>query len=82
MGYSQLSDKAKKIAQEFGYSPSFGEKETLAEAYEYARELISRKEFNKVRPTITIALHVLINTMAVEAARRVEETIPDAKTGG
>ena len=48
------------------YSPIFGERETVQEAYEYA---MSIAEASNNKTAVMVALHVLMNSIAKELER-------------
>lgn len=67
MAYRDLSPEQANVANELGYMGMFAERDTLQEAYNYADKLIqSLKETDRVG--MYTALHVLVNTYAVQIA--------------
>jgi hypothetical protein len=67
--YSELSAEQKKIADDFGYHGLFASKENMDEAGKYMRKILdSLNQTDKV--AVTIGIQVLVNSMAIEMAKR------------
>jgi len=65
--FKDLNTQQKKVAQAAGYHGLFAERETVKEAYDYAMMIVEALP-SECKAHVVTAIHVLLNTIAVNRA--------------